>query len=130
MKINMDEAYVYRSRTITPLNEVDCTRNVKTRPPNKRLTSVDCKRMPQTCTQLRVYCSSILANGSFKQCQRAFRNKHGEGSVPAKPCTHKLVKKLETTGSVLTRHAGGRKMCDRTVQDVKHTKTKKFLRNV
>jgi hypothetical protein len=56
--------------------------------------------------------------GSFKQCQTAYRNKYGEGSVPTKSCIHKLVEKLETTGSVLIRHAGGRKMCDRTVQDV------------
>jgi hypothetical protein len=38
MNTDMDEAYVYRSRTITPLNEVDCTRDVETRPPNWRLT--------------------------------------------------------------------------------------------
>jgi hypothetical protein len=30
MKIHMDEAYVYRNRTIIPLNEVDCTRDVET----------------------------------------------------------------------------------------------------
>jgi hypothetical protein len=57
--------------------------------------------------------------GSFKQCQRAFRNKYVEGTVLTKSYIHKLVKKLETTRSVLTRHAGGRKMCDHTVQDVK-----------
>jgi hypothetical protein len=33
----MDEANVYRNRTITPLNEVDCTRDVTTRPPDRRL---------------------------------------------------------------------------------------------
>jgi hypothetical protein len=38
MRIDMDEIYVNRSRTITPLNEVDCTRNVETLPPNKHLT--------------------------------------------------------------------------------------------
>jgi hypothetical protein len=38
MKIDMDEAYVYRSRTIIPLNEVDCSRDVETRPPNALLT--------------------------------------------------------------------------------------------
>jgi hypothetical protein len=35
---DMDEAYVYRSRTIISLNEVDCTRDVETRPPNRRFT--------------------------------------------------------------------------------------------
>jgi hypothetical protein len=30
--------------------------------------------------------------GSFKQCQRSFLNKYGEGSVPPKSCIHKLVK--------------------------------------
>jgi hypothetical protein len=39
----MGEAYVYRSRTITPLNEVDCTCDVETRPRNR-----------QTCTQLNI----------------------------------------------------------------------------
>jgi hypothetical protein len=38
MKADMDEAYVYRSRTITPLNEMECTRDVETPPPNRRLT--------------------------------------------------------------------------------------------
>jgi hypothetical protein len=38
MKIYTEEAYVHQSRTITPLNEVDCTRDVETRPPNRRLT--------------------------------------------------------------------------------------------
>jgi hypothetical protein len=56
---------------------------------------------------------------SFKQCQRAFRNKYGEGSVPTKHCIHKLGKKLETTRSVLTQHTGDWKMSDHTVQDVK-----------
>jgi hypothetical protein len=34
----MDKAYVYQSRTIIPLKEVDCTRDVKTRTPNRHLT--------------------------------------------------------------------------------------------
>jgi hypothetical protein len=57
---------------------------------------------------------------SFKDWQRIFWNKYDKESVPTKSSIHKLVKKLETTGSVFTRHAGGRKMCDRTVQDVKN----------
>jgi hypothetical protein len=32
--------------------------------------------------------------GSFKQCQRVFRNKYDEGSVPTKSCIHRLVKDL------------------------------------
>jgi hypothetical protein len=55
---------------------------------------------------------------SFKQRQRTFRNKYGEGSILTKYCIRELLEKLETTGSVLTRHAGGRKMCGRTVQDM------------
>jgi hypothetical protein len=55
---------------------------------------------------------------SFKQCQREFQNKCGEGSVPTKACIHKLVEKLETTGNVLTRHAGAQKRRDRAVKDV------------
>jgi hypothetical protein len=33
----MDEACVYRSRTIIPLNEVECTCDVEARSPNRRL---------------------------------------------------------------------------------------------
>jgi hypothetical protein len=67
--------------------------------------------------------------GSCKLCQWAFRNKYGEGRVPNKSCIHKL-EKFETIGSVFTRHAGDRKMCDRTVQDVNHTKIKKLFRTL
>jgi hypothetical protein len=56
--------------------------------------------------------------GSFEQWRKEFRNKYGEESVPTKSCIHILVKKLETTGNVLTRYAGGRKMLYYTVQDV------------
>jgi hypothetical protein len=122
MKIVMDEAYVYRSGTITPLNEVDCTRDVETRPPNERLTQckvIACTANMYSADQRAFIAREYWRTGSFKQCQGAFRNKYAEESVPTKPCFHKLVKKLETIGSILTRHAGGRKMCDRTVQDVK-----------
>jgi hypothetical protein len=97
MKIDIDEAYIYRSRTIIPFNEVDCSRDVETRPPAGVWLSLEWLRVPQTCTQL----SSMFIfreywrTGSFKQCQRAFWNKYGEGSVPTKSCIHKLVKKLE-----------------------------------
>ena len=43
----------------------------------------------------------------------------GERRAPSKCCIQKLVKKLETTGSLLTQHAGGRKMSEETIQDVK-----------
>jgi hypothetical protein len=97
MKIDMEEAYVYRSITITPLNEVDCARGVETRPPNSRLTR--CRVIACTANMysaeyrvfiVREYCLT----GSFKQRQRTFRNNYGEGSVPAKSCIHKFVKKI------------------------------------
>jgi hypothetical protein len=48
------------------------------------------------------------------------------GMSMAKEVYSQIDEKLETTGSVLTRHAGGRKLCDRTVQDVNHTKIKTY----
>jgi hypothetical protein len=107
----MDEAYVYRSGTITLLNEVDCTRDVETRPPNRRLTQcrvIACVANMHSAEErvfvVREYWRIIL----FKECQRAFRNKYGEGSVPTKSSIHKLVKKFETNGSVCldTQEAG------------------------
>jgi hypothetical protein len=138
----MAETYVYRSRTITPLNEVDCTHDVETRPRNRSLTQcrmIACAANLYPAEQCVFIVREYWRTGSFKQRRRVFRNKYGEGSVPTKSCIHKLVKKLETIGSVLTRHAVGRKMCDGTVQDVStymsvfignHTKIKKLLRNV
>lgn len=38
MKIDIDEAYINRSRTITPLNEVNSTLDVEIRPPNRSFT--------------------------------------------------------------------------------------------
>jgi hypothetical protein len=94
--------------------------------------SVECLCVPLICTQLNsvFVVREYWETGSFKQYQRTFRNKYGEETVPTKSCIHKLVKKLETTGSVSTRHAGDQKMCDRTVQNVNHTKVKRLLRNV
>jgi hypothetical protein len=57
--------------------------------------------------------------GSFKAGQMAFRTEFGERHAPSKCCIQKLVKKLETTGSLLTQHAGGRKMSEETIHDVK-----------
>lgn len=59
-------------------------------------------------------------SNSYKQCQQAFRREFGDSnSIPSKSCIHKLVKKLETTGSVLDQHAGGRKMSEQTVANVR-----------
>jgi hypothetical protein len=83
----MDEAYIYRSRTVTPLNEVDCTRDVETRPPNRRLTQrkvIACAANMYSAQQRVLIVREYWRTGSFKQCQRAFRNKYGEGSVPTK----------------------------------------------
>ena len=57
--------------------------------------------------------------GSFKACQTAFRTEFGERRAPSKCCIQKLVKKLDTTGSLLTQHAGGRKISEETIHDVK-----------
>ena len=57
--------------------------------------------------------------GSRKACQTAFRTEFGERRAPSKCCIQKLVKKLETTGSLLTQHAGGRRMSEETIHDVK-----------
>ena len=57
--------------------------------------------------------------GSFKACQMAFRTEFGERRAPSKCCIQKLVKKLETKGSLLTQHSGGRKMSEETIHDVK-----------
>jgi hypothetical protein len=100
----MDEAYVYRSRTITPLNEVDCTCDVETRPPNRRLTQcrvTACAANTYSAEQRVFIAREYWRAGSVKQCHREFRNKYGEGNVPTKSCIHKLVEKLELTGSVL-----------------------------
>ena len=57
--------------------------------------------------------------GSFKTCHMAFRMEFVERRAPSKCCNQKLVKKLETRGSLLTQHAGGRKMSEETIHDVK-----------
>jgi len=57
--------------------------------------------------------------GSFKACQTAFRTEFGERRAPSKCCIQKLVKKLETAGSLLTQRAGGRKTSEETINDVK-----------
>jgi hypothetical protein len=59
MKTDIDEAYIYRTRTITPLNEVDFTRDVETRPSNRRLTQcrvIECATNMYSVDE-RVYCS-------------------------------------------------------------------------
>jgi hypothetical protein len=71
MKIDMNEAYVYRSRTITPLNEVAFTRDIEMRPPNRHLT----QRRMTTCApnmysaEQRVFIvRKYWRTRSFKQC--------------------------------------------------------------
>jgi hypothetical protein len=121
MKTDTDEAYVYWIGTIIPLNEVDCTHDVKMWLLNRHLTQ--CRviafaaNMYSDLQHVFIVCE-YWCTGSFKHCQRPFQNKYVEGSVPIKSCIHKLVKKLETTGSVFTWQSGGRKMSDCTLQDV------------
>jgi hypothetical protein len=84
MKTDMAEAYVYRSRTITPLNEVDCTRDVETRPRNRRLTQcracrvIVCASTMYSAEQRVFTAREYWRKGSHKQCQRAFWNKSGK----------------------------------------------------
>jgi hypothetical protein len=77
--------------------------------------------VPETCTHLKSVCSLFLNTGErvhLNKVKGHFGKEYGEGSVPTKSCIHKLVKKLEATGSLFNRQAGGRKMCDRTVKDI------------
>jgi hypothetical protein len=108
-------------------------RDVEMRPPIRSLTQcrVIACATNMCSAEYRVFIvREYWRTGSFKQCERTFRNKCGEGSVPTKSCIHKMMNKLRTAGSDLTRHTGGRKMWDRTVQDVNHANIKKLLRNV
>ncbi|XP_036425950.1 uncharacterized protein LOC118807891 isoform X1 [Colossoma macropomum] len=58
---------------------------------------------------------------SFKQCQSEFRKKYGVRDVPSKSVIQKMVRKLETTGSLIPSHGGGRpKMSQDTIDDVQH----------
>jgi hypothetical protein len=60
---------------------------------------------------------SYWISGSIKNCQRKFVEKfcdHGH-DLPSKCCIQKLVKKLETTGTLLDQHGRGRqKMSEET----------------
>jgi hypothetical protein len=113
---------------------MDCTRDVEMRTPDRRLTQ--CRAIAYAANmhsaEQRVFIvREYWRTGSFIQCQLAFRNKYGEESVPTKSCIHILVNKLKTTGSVLTRYAGGRKMCDRMEQAPPRKILKKaFARNL
>jgi hypothetical protein len=75
----MYEAYVYRSRTITPLNEVHCTGDVETRPPDRPLTQcrVIARAANMYSAEQRVFIvREYWRTDSFKQCQRSFRNEN------------------------------------------------------
>jgi hypothetical protein len=141
MKIDRDEAYVCWSRLITPLNEVDCTRDVETRPPKRSLIQcrvTACAANMYSVQQRAFTVREYWRMGSFKQCQRAFRNKYGEGSVPTWSCIHKLVKKIRNNRKCFdsTRrgpedvwsHGAGYKYMSIFIGN--HTKIKKLLRNV
>jgi hypothetical protein len=176
MKIDMDEAYVYRSTTITPLTEVDCTRDFEMLRQTGVWFSVERLRVPQTCTQLKSLCLLFVNSGEWVQlnnvkghfgmnmvkevCQQILYSQMGEkirdnkkywvfglspssgfflnnnekhnvsetGSVsvlrsenPISLCVihHRQNPIVSTIRSVLTRHAGSRKMWDCKVQDVK-----------
>jgi hypothetical protein len=63
---------------------------------------------------------SYWQTGSFKGSQTEFVRKFGGRKPPAKQTIANMVKKLETTGSVLDIDAGGKpSMSDETVADVK-----------
>jgi hypothetical protein len=63
MKIDMNEIYIYLSRTIIPLNEVNSSNDVETRPPNRRLSRVIACAANMYAAEQRVFYSSIPANG-------------------------------------------------------------------
>jgi hypothetical protein len=84
--------------------------------------SVEWLRMPQTYTQLNSMCLLFVNTGEWVN----LNNVEGHFGISMvkevyqqNPVFTNWWKKLETTGSVLTQHTGGRKMCDHTVQDVK-----------
>jgi hypothetical protein len=57
--------------------------------------------------------------GSIKNCQRRFVEQFGGWNLPSKCCIWLLVKKLETKGTLLELHGGGRpEMSENTVHDV------------
>jgi hypothetical protein len=57
--------------------------------------------------------------GSIKNCQRRFVGQFGGQNPPSKRCIQCLVKKLETKGTLLDLHGGGRpEMLENTVHDV------------
>jgi hypothetical protein len=127
MKIDMNEAYVYETRTITPLNEVDCTRDVEKRPPNERLTQrrvIDCAANTYSAEQRVFIVRKYWRTDSFKQCQRAFRNKCGEGSVRTKFSIHRPRNTLYPLKLTLASLTGG----DRSIGIVRlRTKTTEFF---
>jgi hypothetical protein len=57
--------------------------------------------------------------GSIKNCQRRFVEQFGGQNPPLKRCIQLLVKKLETKGTLLDLHGGGRpEISENTVHDV------------
>jgi hypothetical protein len=57
--------------------------------------------------------------GSIKNRQRKFVEQFGGRNPPSKRCIQLLVRKLETKGTLLDLHGGGRpKMLENTVHDV------------
>jgi hypothetical protein len=57
--------------------------------------------------------------GSIKNCQRRFVEQFGGQNPPSKRCIQNLVKNLETKGTLLDVHGGGRpEMLENTVNDI------------
>jgi len=85
-------------------------------------------------TEERVFIvRNYWVTGSFNQCQAAFLRKYGGRKPPTKQTIANLVKKLETTESILDIHAGGKPpKSDQTVADVKQRlqSPKKSLRKL
>jgi hypothetical protein len=74
------------------------------------------------CVQSNSACFSFVNIGKqvhLKHARRHFKRILIQRRAPSKCCIQKLVKKLETTGSLPTQHAGGRKMSEETIHDVK-----------
>ena len=63
---------------------------------------------------------ALIGKQSIKLCQQQFLEKFGGRHPPSKSSIWALLKKLETKGTLLDEHSGGRpKMSEETIQSVK-----------
>lgn len=95
----MNEAYVYRSRTILTVNKVNYTYDLETWSLKRQLTRCsDClyHKYILSCTACICY-SSICYTGKqiyLNNVKEHYRKKYSEESVLMKSCIHKLVEQI------------------------------------